>query len=646
MAASQINITLGTAGHIDHGKTALVKSLTGCETDRLKEEKERGMSIDLGYAPCTIADTEVGIVDVPGHESFVKTMVAGASGMDGVILVVAADDGIMPQTREHLEILTLLGLRYGMVALTKIDRVSPDQGAAVRASLAALLRGTFLDQAPIVGVSNVTGEGFDEFYERLWTMVQSIEPKRSDGVFRLPLDRVFSAQGFGTVIAGIPVAGKANIGDEVVLLPQQWKGQVRRLEVYGRDSDTARAGQCVAANVGHWDYRQIARGDVVATPGYFSPNEWFVCELQLLTHEKLALKSGAHVMFHTGTSAVPAAIYPLSGDRLRGGERSLVQFRTQRPLIAGPGDYFIVRSPSPVRTIGGGTILEPLVERLRRNRPEVLDEVGRQAQVVHDPDGLVEHCLKTSESLATTPADLATRVRLLRLQVQEILAQLVEQKKALALSPGMYVHVETAARAKTLILESLRTFHVQTPESPGMTAEQLRQSTRLDNKTLFDTLVAQLKGEGHLTETNQRFSAAEHRASFRDDDSRHMEAIENLFRQQAMNPPGNDELPAATGLPKATLDRLLRLLCEHGRLVRVADGLLFHREAIDRARESLVAFLQKEGKLESVKFKYLLDTSRKYAIPLLDYFDRIGVTRRVGYTRYLKSPPAGPSRGA
>lgn len=645
MPASQINITLGTAGHIDHGKTALVKSLTGCDTDRLKEEKERGMSIDLGYAPCTIADMEVGIVDVPGHESFIKTMVAGASGMDGVILVVAADDGIMPQTLEHLEILTLLGLRHGLVALTKIDRVSADQKAAVRFSLASLLHGTFLDQAPVVGVSNVTGEGFDEFYERLWTLVRSIQPKTSDGVFRLPLDRVFSAPGFGTVIAGIPVAGAAAIGDEVVLLPQQWKGQIRRLEVYGRDSKIARAGQCVAANIGHWDHRLIGRGDVVATPGYFAPNDWLVCDLQLLPHDKLVIKSGAHVMFHTGTSAVPAAIYPLSGDRLQAGDRCLVQFRTQRPVIAGPGDCFIVRSPSPVRSIGGGTILESLTQRLRRNRPEIIEAIGQQALVIREPTAFIDHCLKTAESLTATAADLAVRAKILRPAVLKILAELVRQEKAFAVSQTEYLHAETAARAKNRIMEVLRTFHSQSPESPGMTVEELRQVT-LFQKALIEYLVTQLTREGRMKETHQRLCSADHHASFDDEDSQHLEAIDNVYRQQAMNPPTDEELADLVRLPKPAIDRLLRLLCEHGRLVRVADGILFHRESIDRARAVLIAFLEKEGKLESVKFKYLLETSRKFAIPLLDYFDRIGVTRRVGYTRFLKTPSSGPTRRA
>jgi len=285
MPSEQINLTIGTAGHIDHGKTALVKCLTGCDTDRLKAEKERGMSIDLGFAPCTIADIEVGIVDVPGHENFIKTMVAGAVGMDAVLLVVAADDGVMPQTREHLDILTLLGVRHGLVALTKVDRVDSESLELARAELDDYLRGTFLEDAPVLPVSSVTGEGFDGFFEALVAMMESVEPKPLDGVFRLPLDRSFSVKGYGTVVSGIPVCGSAKVDDPVELLPQGITGRIRGIEVYGRTSDTVKAGQCAALNVRQLDQRTISRGDTLTVPGYFSAGKWFVCTLRLLPFE-------------------------------------------------------------------------------------------------------------------------------------------------------------------------------------------------------------------------------------------------------------------------------------------------------------------------------------------------------------------------
>jgi selenocysteine-specific elongation factor len=639
MSATQINITLGTAGHIDHGKTALVKSLTGCETDRLKEEKERGMSIDLGYAPCTIGELEVGIVDVPGHEHFIKTMVAGATGMDGVILVVAADDGIMPQTREHLDILTLLGIRHGLVALTKIDRIAPEEFDLVRADLAGLLQGTFLEGAAILPVSNVTGEGFDQFYEALFALVGRITPRRVDGVFRLPLDRAFSAPGYGTVVAGIPVCGSARIGDEVVVLPHGLTGRIKRIEVYGHVSDTVLAGQCAAVNVGHWESQAIRRGDAVTLPGYFSPEVWYLCHLRLLPREKLHLKQAAEVKFHTGTSEVNAAVYNLEEGDLSSGGDYLVQVRTQTPIVAGPGDHFILRTLSPMRTVGGGIIVEAVPRRIKRTRTNVREDLRERAAAVRDDSQFVEYCIRTAPGLTTDEAQLATRTKVPRSRLQAILADLTRQRKLVGLAAGHYLHRDTAAAACQRLLQIAADYHRSTPESPGVPLEQLKQATGWD-KSVLDGVIVLLKTDGRLVERNQRLALASHRPTFQDQDARHLEAVEALFRERAFQPPGLEELVQATGLSPAAVENTLKLLREHQQLVFVGEGLWFHREAIARARQLLIEHIRKEGRLESVQFKYLLDTTRKYALPLLDYFDKIGVLRRDGNTRYLKNPSA------
>jgi selenocysteine-specific elongation factor len=631
----QVNITLGTAGHIDHGKTALVKCLTGCETDRLKEEKERGMSIDLGFAPCKIADMQVGIVDVPGHENFIKTMVAGASGMDGVILVVAADDGVMPQTREHLEILTLLGIRHGIVALTKIDRVEPERRQRICAELSNFLRGTFLEGAPILPLSNVTGEGFDRFLESLWDLVRSIKPKRTDGVFRMPLDRAFSIQGYGTVVAGIPVSGSAHNGDEVVLLPQNLAGRIRRIEVYGQTSDSLMAGQCAAINVGHWDHRTIGRGDTLTLPGYFAPQEWFVCTLRLLPRDKLFLKSGAEVKFHTGTTDVAAMFYPLKGTHIEGGFEGLIQVRAKTPLVAGPGDYFILRTPSPVRTIGGGRIVEAVGRRLKGSQPHVYEDLRERADAVLDERRFVEYCVRRAESLTIGERAIAVRAKVRHDRLQKILLDLADRKTIIPLSAGLYIHHDTAAEVENKILDLVRDFHCQSPESPGLTAEQLRKSTAID-KTVLDGLIARLKKDVRLVETNQRLALPEHRSTFRDVDAKLLDAIEALYREQALHPPTLEEVAQHSGATPEKAGKILKILCDHGRIVEVEKGLLFHSEAVERAKNLLVEHFQKEARLESVQFKYLLDTTRKFALPMLDYLDRIGMTRRVGNTRFPK----------
>jgi selenocysteine-specific elongation factor len=644
MSVAQINVTIGTAGHIDHGKTALVKLLTGCDTDRLKEEKERGMSIDLGFAPCRIADTEIGIVDVPGHESFIKTMVAGAAGMDGVILVVAADDGVMPQTREHLDILTLLGVRHGLVALTKVDRVDQEYLQIVRAEIEEFLRGTFLEGAPVCPLSNITGEGFDGFYQALAELSRAIRPKPIDGVFRLPLDRAFSARGYGTVVAGIPVSGSARAGDEVVLLPHGQTGRIRQMEVYGRVCDTVMAGQCAALNIRHWDHRVIHRGHTVAAPGYFSPNEWYACRLRTLPDEKVVLKNGTQLKLHTGTSEVSAAIYLIEGDRIEGGGEHLVQLRATSPVVAGPGDHFIVRASSPLRTIGGGMIIEATPRRLKRNRPEVCEDLRQRAEAVLEDERFVEYCVRKAPSLAARDTELSTRAKIRHVAVGRILDKLTHQGKIIALPGALYLHLDTAAETGQRVLDVVGQYHRESPESPGMTLEQLRQSLPID-RAVLDGVVALLSSDGRLVERSGRLARQEHQATFRDEDARRLEAVESEFRQQAFHPPSLEEVGQKIGASPQTTEKLVKILCEHQRLVQVAEGLLFHCEAVRRAQEILVDFLQQEGRLESVRFKYLLDTTRKFAIPLLDYFDRSEVTRRVGNTRYLKTPRGGGPPG-
>jgi selenocysteine-specific elongation factor len=633
----QLNITLGTAGHIDHGKTALVKCLTGCDTDRLKEEKLRGMSIELGFAPCRIADTEVGIVDVPGHENFVKTMVAGASGMDAVIFVVAADDGVMPQTREHLEILTLLGVRQGIVALTKIDRIESERRGEVIARVAAFLQGTFLAQAPILPISNVTGEGFDAFLEALWTLVRGVEPRRADGVFGLPVERGFSVPGYGTVVAGIPIAGSAQVGEEIVLLPQNLAGRVRRIEIYGQPGDVVTAGQCAALNVGQWDHREIRRGDTLTVPGFFAPQEWFFCSARLLPREKLCLKSGAELRFHVGTAEVAAMFYPLQGTRMNGGDEGLVQLRTKHAVVAGPGDHFLLRTPSPVRTVGGGVIVEAVPRRLKGSRAGVAQNCLELATAVGDASKFVEQCVRTAEGLAASESELAVRAKIPLARLRGILAHLLERQSIVGLPAHRYMHRDTAREAENRLLSMVQEFHHKSPESIGILLEDLRRIAAID-RAILDSLIANVKADGRLVEVDRhRLALPTHRVSFAGEDAKQLESIESLFQSQAFSPPGMDVVAERTGIDRKKTEKLVNILRDNGRLVQVESGLLFHRDAIDRAREVLSRHFSREDRLESVQFKYLLDTTRKFAIPLLDYFDRIGVTRRVGNTRYLKA---------
>ena len=651
MDTTQKNITLGTAGHIDHGKTALIKCLTGCDTDHLKAEKERGMSIDLGFAPCTMAHLEVGIVDVPGHENFIKTMVAGATGIDGAIFVIAADDGVMPQTREHLDILTLLGVRHGIVALTKVDFVQSARIEKVTEEIRAFLVGTFLEKAPILPVSSITGEGFGDFYEALKELIDSIEPKKTDGVFRLPIDRSFSVKGYGTVVAGIPVAGTVKIGDDVVLFPHETKGRIKAIQVYKRESDTAMVGQCAALNVPQWDHKSIERGGTVTLDEYFSPEQWFLCKLRMLTHIKTPLKTGAKIKFHTGTSEVVATIYLLQGNTVATGQECLIQVRMDNPqrIVAAPRDRFILRSLSPVQTLGGGMIIEALSHKLRRKNPHVVQDALDREKAVVTEKNFVEYCTKSAEEFATTENELARRVKMLPEPLKKILSELLTEGKIIRLSSKLLIHRDTNTEAQQKLLDIVDRFHRDKPESPGLSVEQLYEAVsrascpRFEGGTpstrnVFDGLVEQLVAQGKLVERKHRLALPEHRETFSNDEQELLHEIESLFQSRPFNPPKNDEVIQHTQATPDKVQKALKILIEQEHLIRVDKDLFFHREAVEKARRMLVSYITEHGGLESVKFKYLLDTTRKFAIPLLDYFYRIGVTRRVGYTRHLKNP--------
>ena len=632
---TQKNITLGTAGHIDHGKTALIKNLTGCDTDFLKVEKERGMSIELGFAPCTLADLEVGVVDVPGHENFIKTMVAGATGIDAVIFVIAADDGVMPQTREHLDILSLLGVTQGLVALTKVDIVTAERVETVTEEIKDYLHATFLKDAPIFPMSSITGQGFGEFYEGLKDMVAGLTPKQTDGVFRLPVERTFSVKGYGTVASGIPVSGSATVGDKITLYPKGLSGRIKAIQVYQAASDQVQCGQCAAINVAQWDHHAVTRGDVITVAGYFEPSEWYLCQLTLLPGEGLTLKNGAQVKFHTGTSETTGAVFLMDGNRAFGSEQKLVQIRLNHALVAGPTDRFIIRSLSPVQTIGGGYVVEALPQKLRRSRPEILSDAQARAQAVPTDLDFVEYCIRAAATFSTTAKAVAQRTKKKLETIEPLVQTLIEGGRVQALSATLLIHTDTAEKLKQLILAEISQYHAQEPASPGMETEACILVTGLA-KPVFQALAGQLVRAQKLKAIHTRLALADHDADFDPVLQERMQQVEALFENQAFKPPKLMDVMNQCVLNTKDTDHIIRLLVQHKKLVRVDGDMYFHTQAIEEARRRAVAHLQKEGSLQSVDFKYMLDTTRKFAIPLLDYFDKIAVTRRApDNTRYL-----------
>jgi selenocysteine-specific elongation factor len=634
---SQINITLGTAGHIDHGKTALVKLLTGCETDRLREEKERGMSIELGFAPCQLGDLEVGIVDVPGHENFVRTMVAGVTGIDAVIFVVAADDSIMPQTREHLDILTLLGLRHGMVALTKVDVVSPERVESVTLELADFLRGTFLRDAAICPLSSITGQGFDGFYEALKTMIQSIRPRSTEGIFRQPVERTFSVKGFGTVISGISASGSAKIGDELTLMPQGVKSRVKTIQVYGKNADVVKSGQCAALNLPQLDYKIVERGNVLTDGDYFQPAHWFLCTLKMLDGEGLRLKNGAKLKFHTGTSETTGSVYLIESNVATASQETFVQIRTDHPIVAGPRDRYILRGLGPVQTIGGGIVIEALDRKIRRTKEGLLDDIRQHSQAILNNESFIAYTVQHAPDYAAKIKDIAVRVKLQSDKVKDIIAKLITQNQVLALAGDLYIHRNTFEQVCGVIVRNVEQFHKENLESPGIEKEPLLECTGL-KKAVFDGVCAILLNDRKLILRKDRIALPGYSEQFDPKQQALLERAEAVFKNNLFAPPTPQDLAAQLHRNVQEINSIIKILTEQQILVRIDQNIFFHAMAIEQAKRRIIEHINSEGqgRLESVKFKYLVDTTRKYALPLLDYMDKIGLTRRVGNTRYLK----------
>jgi len=633
------NITLGTAGHIDHGKTALVLNLTGCETDRLKEEKERGMSIELGFAPWRVGDLEVGIVDVPGHENFVKTMVAGATGIDAVIFVVAADDGIMPQTREHLDILSLLGVQHGVVVLTKIDKVAPARVEAVLQEVRGYLRNTFLKEGPIYPYSNTTGQGFSEFYEGLLALVRRLDPKHTNGIFRMPIERTFSVKGYGTIASGIPVSGSAALGDAVVVYPSAMLGRIKAIQVYSDQAEQVVCGQCAAINVPQWDSSRISRGDVITIEGWFAPSEWYLCRLDTLALEEYSLKHGSSVKFHTGTSESTAVVYLLEGDRAHGGGQSLVQIHLNKPIVAGPSARFILRSLAPVRTIGGGIVVESLEGKLRRSRPEVVKDAKRRAAVVENETAFAEYVIENAPQYAITAKAVALRIKRTLAGTETIVHQLLQSGLVFGLDQGLLIHSRTMARLKQQLIDRLSQYHKNDPSSIGMEVDAYQTECAMP-KPVIQRLLKELAAGNKIRVQDNRVSLEGHNAKFDPAKQKRLQQVEALFQQRPFNPPEKAEVMAICKLGAKEAEESLRLLVEHGLLVRVAKDMHFHRDALEKARQAVAAHFKKEPRLESVHFKYLIDATRKYALPLLDYLDRIGVTKRAPDNTRFPGPKA------
>jgi len=655
------HVVIGTAGHIDHGKTELVKLLTGCDTDRLPEEKRRGMSIELGFAPCKMWSKHlVGIVDVPGHEKFVRTMVAGAAGIDFVMLVVAADDGIMPQTVEHMQIMGLLGIQRGLVALTKIDRVPPDRIEQVQTDLRAFLRSTFLTDAAICPLSPVTGEGYEPFWETLNRLIETTPERSARGVFRMSVVRVFSSPGYGTVATGVPCAGRIRVNDPVEILPARLRGAVRDLQVYQIETDEAAAGECVALNIHGVAADQIARGHVVAAPDTFQPATLLALRIHHLPTAPRPLKSGAQVQFHTGTSETPGKLHLLDAAAVEPGQSAFAHIRLAEPVVALPGDRYILRLPSPVATVAGGVVLESLVAApaARPRREAVVPRLRNIESSLGHPVARLLCLLDDAGDAPLSPRDLARRACLPQAEADEILADPEFRNRAVTLGGGRFwMSAERWEQALGRLRQTVRAYHDKTPLGVGIARTALSAALALD-PALFEALArAALDQKILAEEPGDLLRLADFRPALNPEDEAAARTIERALLVSPLTPPSRPQVleeaaktlaarPAApaAGPAKATAvpplrkaQAVLARLIEQGIVVVVEQpDLIFHRKAIAQARHVVISNLLEHGDMETPDLRDKLGVSRKYALPLLDYFDREGLTLRVESRRRLR----------
>jgi selenocysteine-specific elongation factor len=629
------NVIVGTAGHIDHGKSALVEALTGTHPDRLEEEKCRGITIDLGFAFLEENGVRLGFVDVPGHERFVSNMLAGAGGVDLVLLVVAADESIKPQTREHFEICRLLGVKRGLVALTKSDLADTDTAGLVRLEVEEYLRGSFLEGAPIVPVSSKTRAGLPELKSELLSAANQAASKDTARYFRLPIDRAFAVKGFGAVVTGTLISGSVATGDEVELFPGGQRLRVRGLQSGGKSEARAEAGQRTAVNLAGIEHTALRRGMVLTVPGKFRTSRRIDVRLELLRSAP-KLKQRARVHFHAGTTETIAEVLFHGASDLASGRSAFAQLRLQDEVLVLPGDRFIIRQFSPVTTIGGGVVLDPLARRptIRdAHRVQFLETIEKG-----NPEAILA-AMTERATLGVGLEEIVARTGWLEEEIRTSVTKLGEAKqiKIAAAEPLLLVASKSFEDVLQKIAARIERFHKENPLLPGISREDLRASLgrRFRTETFraaLEELLAEKKFESH-GEIVKRAGAA---ITLDPDEARAKEQIERAFFDAGLTVPAVKEVLSKLPVEAKRAERILQILLRDKNLVRVTPELIFHQNALAKLRERLAAYKKTKGERISVPiFKDLTGITRKYAIPLLEYLDRERVTRRAGDERVI-----------
>jgi selenocysteine-specific elongation factor len=653
------HIIVGTAGHIDHGKTALVKALTGIDADRLKEEKQRGITIDIGFADLALGEYQFGFVDVPGHERFVKNMLAGAHGLDLVMLVVAADESVMPQTREHFDICRLLRVKGGLVILTKTDLVDGEMVELVRAEVEDFVKGSFLEGAPVVAVSSRTGEGIEELKSALANLASGIESKPARSLARLPIDRSFSIKGFGTVVTGTLVAGEIKVGDDVEVLPGGQRARVRNVQIHGRDSGRAFAGQRTAVNLQGLNVEEAQRGAVLAPVGRLRPTSMIDARLEVLASAARPLNQRARVRFHHGTAEVLARILILTGGRsdvsasssigqsrdelvkpdqqgLQPGESAFVQVRLETPVTALPGDRFIIRSYSPQVTIGGGVVIDALPEKHRIRDLNAPDRL-RQVEAA-DPKGRLVLFVEMSGTRGMSFSDLAARTGATDDQLAATVSELSGAGRVIEVVGTNHLLISTRAfrKAADRVIAILKSHHEGEPLSLGLSREEVRERVFGNaDPDIFRALVSRLSGEGTIAAERETLRLAAHRPALTGEDATLKEKLEATIKAAGLQAGTLEEAAAASNVPLELARKLSNLLNAEQRILRVGE-LTYHKDVIEDLKQRVRARKAIDPRMDVAVFKDITGgLTRKYAIPLLEFLDRERVTRRVGNEREI-----------
>ena len=630
------HIIVGTAGHIDHGKTALVKALTGIDADRLKEEKERGITIDIGFANLSLdSETTIGFIDVPGHERFIKNMLAGVGGIDLVMLVIAADESVMPQTREHLDICSLLHIKQGLTVLTKIDNVERDIVDVVEIEVRDFLKGSFLEHSPILRVSSTTREGIPQLVETLREAAGKADPKDAAAIFRLPIDRCFTMKGFGTVVTGTLIAGTVRKEDDVEIFPSQRITRVRGIQVHNRTSGEARAGQRTAINLQGVEVTDVERGMVLTVPRVFKPASMFDCHLELLGSAPNPIEMRKRIRFHVGTAELMGYVVLLGQDRLKPGESAFVQIRLEHPTIALPGDRFIIRQYSPMITIGGGEILDAMPEKHRRSDRTVIERLKlfKEGSIEDRLMAIIEQAGVQTIGLSR----LVARLGVVPSRIRERLPAMARNGRIRLLGENPPIVASAAAFASLAdrVTAEIQRFHRANPLVQGIGREELRARVGDASSLLFQAVLDRLAADRKIVFAQDVVHEFGRKVTLKASEDQMRTRLAERFRSLGLQAPSPDELIDALKLDRITARKIIQLMVKENTLIKINEDMFVDRAALDKLIDDVKTLKSKNPKLGVGEFKDLAGVSRKYAIPLLEYLDRQRVTRRVGDDRTI-----------